>query len=198
MTWVKLCGLRSREDVSAAVEVGADAVGFVISPASPRCVGVESIPGFCAGTDLPRYVVSVDLEPSELLAAAATAEVTGVQPHGRHAAAAAGAALHTGYEVLFPVPVADAVDLDGVPGGAVPLLDTAVPGSHGGTGRSFNWELAAGLEREVVLAGGLTPDNVAGAIAVAEPWGVDVSSGIERAPGKKDHELMRRFVEAVR
>lgn len=198
MTWIKLCGLRTREDVAAAVEAGADAVGFVISPRSPRFVAVGSIATFTEGVTLDRYIVSVDLEPADLLAAAEAAGVTGVQPHGRHAGAAAGAALHMGYEVLFPVPVADAVDLDAVAEGARPLLDTAVPGEYGGTGRTFDWALAAGLDREVVLAGGLTPENVGRAIAVAAPWGIDVSSGIERAPGEKDHDLMRRFVEAVR
>jgi phosphoribosylanthranilate isomerase len=78
------------------------------------------------------------------------------------------------------------------------LLDTAVPGLHGGTGRTFDWPLAAGLGREVVNAGGLDPGNVAEAVRAARPWGVDVSSGIVSAPGVKDHEEMRRFVEALR
>jgi phosphoribosylanthranilate isomerase len=198
MTWVKLCGMRSAADVAAAVAAGADAIGFVIAEESVRRVTPEEGAAYGERADIERFVVSVDMEPESLLAAAAASKATGVQPHGRHAAAAAEAALTAGYRVLFPIPVGAAADLGGVPAGAVPLVDTAVAGRHGGTGLSFDWRLVADIERPIVIAGGLRPDNVERAIAVAAPWGVDVSSGIERAPGVKDHDKMRRFVEAVR
>ena len=106
--------------------------------------------------------------------------------------------MAAGYRVLFPVPVGGAADLGRVPDGAMPLLDTAVPGLHGGTGAAFDWSLAAGLERAIVVAGGLDPGNVADAVAATGAWGVDVASGVERRPGVKDPDAMRRFVEAVR
>ena len=181
-----------------AVAAGADAVGFVLAPGSPRRITVEEAGRLGRGVEVGRYLVTVDLTPELLLETAAAAGVDGVQPHGRYRVEATAAALDAGLEVLFPVAVAARIDLDAVPAAAVPILDTAVPGSHGGTGRAFDWSLAAGLGRPVVLAGGLTPENVAAAVATAAPWGVDVSSGIESGPGVKDPEKMRRFVEAAR
>ncbi|MDX1690797.1 MAG: phosphoribosylanthranilate isomerase [Acidimicrobiia bacterium] len=198
MTWVKLCGLRTREDVEVAVEAGADAVGFVLAAGSPRRISVDTARRIGADAAVERYLVTVDVEPGPLLEAAELAGADGVQPHGAHAADAAAAALDAGLRVLFPVPVTDRVALADVPPDARPLLDTHVPGMHGGTGRTFDWDLAADPGRDVVIAGGLTPDTVGVAVGIARPWGVDVSSGIERSPGEKDHALMRRFVEAVR
>jgi len=198
MTWIKLCGMRSREDAAAAVAAGADAIGFVIAPGSSRRVTIEEAARCGAGLPIDRYLVTVDLAPEDVMAAAAAPGADGVQPHGEWALEAAAAALDAGLRVLFPVGVDRDLDLHGVPKGAVPLLDTAVTGRHGGSGRPFDWALAAGLDRPFVLAGGLTADTVARAIEIARPWGVDVSTGIESAPGKKDHAEMRRFVEAVR
>jgi phosphoribosylanthranilate isomerase len=198
MTWVKLCGMTRAQDVVAAVEAGADAVGFVLAPESLRRVSVEQAAGLGAGVGIARYLVTVDLPPEELLEAAAAAAVDGVQPHGEYRDEAAVAALDAGLAVLYPVAVSGPVDLAGIPEAAVPILDTRVPGSHGGTGRSFDWTVASGAGRPLVLAGGLTPENVREARAAAEPWGVDVSTGIESSPGIKDREKMRRFVEAAR
>lgn len=198
MTWVKLCGLSTRADVEAAVKAGADAVGFVVARRSVRRIAVETAAAI--GRDMPieRYLVTVDMPQDDLLRAAEVAGVDGVQPHGHDARSAAEAAVRAGLRVLFPIGVGAGVDLTPAPDGTTPLLDTAVAGRHGGTGRSFDWSLVADTDRPFVLAGGLTPQNVAEAVATARPWGVDVSSGIERVPGDKDHDLMYRFVEAVR
>ena len=198
MTWVKLCGMRNRADVAAAIEAGADAIGFVIAPGSPRQVSVADARRYGADVPLARFLVTVDLTPEALVESARAAEVTGVQPHGDHKAPAAAAALAAGLEVLYPVAVSDSVPGELGPSAAIPILDTSVPGMEGGTGRSFDWSLAAGVPGHFVLAGGLTPDTVAEAVEVSGAWGVDVSSGIESALGEKDHDLMRRFVEAVR
>lgn len=198
MTWVKMCGMTRREDVEGAVASGADAIGFVTASRSVRRVTPEQAAVLGEGISIERYLVTVDLEPGSALAVARLGRVDGVQPHGRHAAAAAELLLANGYRVLFPVPVDGSPDLAGVPDEAVPLLDTAVPGYHGGTGRSFDWGSAAGLGRRVVVAGGLTPENVAEAVAASGAWGVDVAGGVESAPGRKDADAMRRFVEAVR
>lgn len=198
MTWIKFCGMTRRTDVEAAVELGVDAVGFVTAPGSPRLVAPQEAARLGEGVEALRFLVTVDLEPGVLLGEAAEAGVDGVQPHGRHAHAAARAALQAGLRVLFPVPVSGPIDLRGVPEGATPMLDAFVEGAHGGTGRSFEWSLAGSLGVEFVLAGGLTPTSVGEALRLAAPWGVDVSSGIEQAPGVKDRRRMRRFVEAVR
>jgi len=198
VTWVKLCGMRSPDDVAAAEKAGADAVGFVIAPGSPRMVTLDDVAAAAAGASIATYLVAVDLTPDALLEVASMTGVDGVQPHGSGSAEAAVLALSEGFRVLFPVAVSEKADLSEVPAGAMALLDTAVPGLHGGSGKQFDWESAAGLGDEFVLAGGLTSDTVAEAIRVVGPWGVDVSSGIERQRGVKDPDLMRQFVEAVR
>jgi phosphoribosylanthranilate isomerase len=184
--------------VEAAVAVGADAVGFVIAPESARRVTVAEVAALGEGIEATRVLVTVDLDADGLLEAAAAARVDGVQPHGRFRGESAAAALAAGYVVLFPVRVDAAVSLEGMPAGATPILDAAVPGRHGGTGTMFDWGAAEGLGVDYVLAGGLDPGNVGDAVRRLRPWGVDVSSGIEARPGVKDHDLMGRFVEAVR
>lgn len=198
MTWVKLCGMTRRPDVEAAVEAGADAVGFVIAAESARRVTVEEAAVLGDGIEATRVLVTVDLDAGGLLEAAAVARVDGVQPHGRFRRESAVAALAAGYLVLFPIRVDSSVSLAGIPEGATPILDAAVPGRHGGTGTMFDWGAAEGLGIDFVLAGGLDPGNVGEAVRRLRPWGVDVSSGIEAGPGVKDHDLMKRFVEAVR
>ena len=201
MTWVKVCGMTRREDVELAVDAGADAVGFVVAPSSPRRVDIVDVAELARSVSASTFLVAVDLPPDDLMAAAAVAGVDGVQPHGRHAAPAADAARDAGLAVLFPVgiaPGAKVVDLDATPRGATPLLDTRVEGLDGGTGVSFDWSLASELERRFVVAGGLDPTNVAEAVAVTGAWGVDVASGVEAEPGRKDPEKVRAFVEAVR
>jgi phosphoribosylanthranilate isomerase len=195
---VKLCGMTRREDVVAAAALGADAIGFVVHPGSPRRISVADAARLGSGVDVDRYLVTVDMTPDDLIAAAERSGVTGLQPHGAHSVDAARAALAAGWKVLFPVPVDEAApDLDRVPRGAVPILDRASR-RHGGTGRAFDWALVEGVPGPWVLAGGLTPGTVAAAIAMVDPWGVDVASGVEQEPGVKDHEAMRRFVEAAR
>jgi phosphoribosylanthranilate isomerase len=198
MTWIKFCGMTRRTDVEAAAALGVDAVGFVTYAGSPRMVTATEAARLGEGMQIRRFLVTVDLGPEELLESAGLAGVDGVQPHGRDSAVAASAARRAGFEVLFPVPVTGPIDLSDVPVGVMPILDVADAGRHGGTGRAFDWRLAAGLGVDFVLAGGLRPETVAEAVRTATPWGVDVSSGIEHAPGIKDQRRMREFVEAVR
>ena len=199
MTWVKLCGMTRRRDVEVAVAAGADAVGFVVYDGSPRRVAPARVAHLASDLPIASFLVTVDAEPGWLVDTARGAGTTGVQPHGRHASEAAGAALAAGLEVLYPVAVgAEKPDLSVLPPGARLLLDSAAAGLYGGTGRPFDWSLVAGLDPEFVLAGGLTPDTVAEAVRRARPWGVDVASGVEEAPGIKDHRLLRRFVEEAK
>ncbi len=197
MTWVKVCGLTHPDDVAVAVAAGADAVGFVTAAGSPRRVPLRDVRALADGIPVVTVLVTVDMPAAELVAAAFGAEVGAVQPAGAHAAQAAADARAAGLWVLRPVHVAGAVDLTGVPADQMPLLDTRVGDAAGGTGVTWDWSLATGVERRYVLAGGLGPDNVAAAVAAARPWGVDASSGLEAAPGRKDPDKVRRFVEGA-
>jgi phosphoribosylanthranilate isomerase len=198
MTWVKVCGLTRREDVDAAVAAGADAVGFVVAPESPRAVSVDAVAKLASGIAIRRVVVTVGLEPAALIAAARHAGVDAVQPHGAHSAAAALAAIDEGLFVLQPIPVGEAVTQAATVSGALPLYDTADAARHGGTGRSFDWELVARLPGAFVIAGGLGPDNVADAVRAVRPFGVDASSRLEAAVGVKDHGKVAAFIREAK
>jgi|FLYL01.1.fsa_nt_gi phosphoribosylanthranilate isomerase len=197
MTWVKVCGIRTEEALAAAEEAGADAVGFVLAD-SPRRVTVLEARRLATRTGLETILVTVDTPPDRVFAWVDEVGATGVQPHGRYSALVAEAATGRKLRVLRPVPVADRVELAGIPTDQVPLLDTADPDRHGGTGRRFDWDLAAGLDRPWVLAGGLGPEDVADAVARLRPWGVDASSRLETEPGVKDPDRIRRFVEEAK
>jgi phosphoribosylanthranilate isomerase len=197
MTWVKVCGLTRVADVTAAVEAGADAVGIVLIASSPRFVPREGAAELVAAAGgVRRVVLTIDLAPDELEPLLEETGADGIQPYGAHAAAVAAAATAAGVFVLRPVPVGIGLDLPG-PGEGIPLLDAAGP-ALGGTGRRFDWDLATGIGVRWVLAGGLGPDNVAEAIAVARPWGVDASTGLEEAPGIKDHGRVAAFVREAK
>jgi phosphoribosylanthranilate isomerase len=198
VTWVKVCGLTDHDDVAAAVAAGADAVGFVLAAGSPRRVTVEQAADLGRGVAALRVLVTVDMAAAELLDAVRRTGADGVQPQGAGAVEAAALARRAGVFVLRPVRVAGPVDLAGVPAGQVPLLDTLVDGADGGTGETFDWALALGIERRFVLAGGLGPDNVARAVRLVRPWGVDASSRLEAAPGVKDHGRVAAFVEEAK
>ncbi len=194
---MKICGVRDADGVVAAVDGGADAVGFVFAP-SPRQVSVAEARELAA--DVPPLVARVAVLWRPL--AKEVAEVLeGFQPDVLqcepdrlgHPASGAGtgflAVLHDGPHVLE--------EARGLPREAMVLLEG--PG-RGGRGTPPDWARAAALARErpLVLAGGLTPENVAEAIRAVRPWGVDVSSGVESSPGKKDPRLIERFLDAVR
>jgi phosphoribosylanthranilate isomerase len=199
MTWVKVCGLTNRPDVDVSVGAGADAIGVVVEADSPRSVDLRVAAELIVGLDVSTVMVTVHMPADRLVATATEAGFTGIQPHGRDATEAASDGIAAGLFVLFPVAVsAERPDLASVPDGAVPLLDTADPTRHGGTGRSFDWGLATDAGRRIVLAGGLTPKTVASAVAAVNPWGVDVATGVERSPGVKDHEAVRSFVHEAK
>ena len=195
MTWVKVCGLSRPEDVEAATQAGADAIGFVFYSGSPRLVTVDrarDLGGDFAGL---KVAVTVGLAPTELLRLAQDAQVDAVQPYGAEAHAAAKAASREGLKVLFPVVVHGSPELAGLPEAAVPLLDSS---ELGGSGVAFDWGMAKGVGRAFVLAGGLSADNVGDAIARLRPWGVDASSGLESTPGVKDPVKLAAFVEKAK
>ena len=201
MTWVKVCGIREPKALEAAIEAGADAIGLNIAPESPRCIDLPTTAALAAMSPMPTFLVSVGLDVEAALAAMDATGVGGIQPHGRHSLDVAAAALDLGKNVLVPIPVgADGptVPMSEVPEGAVPLFDTKSVAAHGGTGRTFDWDVIGGIDHEFVLAGGLGVDNVAEAIRTVRPFGVDASSRLERVPGVKDPDTIRAFVREAK
>ena len=194
MTWVKVCGLTIAEDVSAAVAAGADAIGLVNVRSSPRFITLDTAFALADGVPVDAVLLTMDLEPDDVLEILHGGPLSGVQPYGRHRLETARAAEQAGYLVLFPS--SPQAELGTVPG--IPLLDTPSQSKLGGTGETFEWVMIGGVERDFVLAGGLGPDNVAEAVQTVRPWGVDASSGLEISPGRKDHGMVADFIERAK
>lgn len=192
MTWVKVCGLTTASDLAAAVRAGADALGLNNIPASERYVEIDDAVRLAAVTPVTTVLLTVDMTPRYLLSILKNSQIGGVQPYGEHRWAAANAAVDAGYLVLFPTKPEPGLRSDAIPG--IPLLDTPSTTKLGGTGRVFDWSVAKDFDGDFVLAGGLGPDNVQEAIAQVQPWGVDASSRLERAPGRKDHSIVADFI----
>jgi phosphoribosylanthranilate isomerase len=200
MTWAKVCGLTRESDVADAVDAGADALGFVLAPRSPRAIDRGRAAALMDGVPVLRILVTVDSPAGELEDAVAATGADGIQPHGDHAEEAARWAQESGLFVLRPIRggINSARSDTGIPRGQIPLLDSATGDEHGGTGRPLDWNRLVSPKRRFVLAGGLTPDNVAAAIEAAEPWGVDASSGLESAPGIKDPARVAAFLQEAK
>lgn len=206
MTVVKICGLTTREDALAAIEAGADMLGFNFYPPSPRYIAPEDCARIVSA--LPKSVTLVGVfvnAPVEQVAAILDfcglhlAQLSGDEPPeilhalGERAFKALRPANRVALEKAL---------LEYPPRPAPPafLIDAFVKNQYGGTGQAADWSLARLVARSVpiLLAGGLTPENVAAAIQQVRPWGVDVASGVEATPGRKDHQKMRAFLQAVR
>ncbi len=201
MTAIKICGITRREDADRAVDLGASFLGFVIWKNSPRYIPLDRVRSIV--TTLPASVtpVGVFVDPTaDEVNAAADVGISVAQIHGESSRWQGG--LMPGVEVIRAVHLADgradAIEPD-VPDHRV-LLDAHDPVRHGGTGATIDWSRArlVAQVRQVILAGGLTPHNVRQAIGEVRPFAVDVSSGVELRPGIKDHELLQRFIAAVR
>ncbi|MCW4386085.1 phosphoribosylanthranilate isomerase [Salinibacterium sp. SYSU T00001] len=197
--FVKICGLSERVHVFDAIEAGADAIGLVLT-ASPRFVTPEMAKDLVAAAEERVLTVGVfrDEPVAEIERLAAASGVAAVQVHGHRSRAEIAKLTGIGRKLIRAVSFDDET-LEENFGENMLLVDAPKPGS------GESWDYAAMSELELadvrgrwLLAGGLTPDTVAGAIAAASPWGVDVSSGIETAPGQKSSELIRRFVHAAR
>ncbi len=207
---IKICGITNRDDAHAAAMVGADAIGLNFYAPSPRFVQPEAVSAILR--DLPPFVEPVGIFVGQRLKEI----VETATPFGRLRTVQCYGDQHEAidpfpFRVIPAFPVRDRESLQAVrshldaceSARARPeaiLLDAHAPGVHGGTGRRLPWELLADFQPAVpvILAGGLTPENVAEAIRIVRPYGVDVASGVESAPGKKDPAKMRRFIEAAR
>ncbi len=216
MTWIKICATTNLEDALASVAAGADALGFILAP-STRRVTPETVAAIVAA--LPAHIekvgVVVNESPDSLAELAAQAKLTAVQLHGDELpeqlpefrrALGSCKIIKTLQTREFLADRGDRLDaylrqrhsIDAI------LLDSGVPGNRGGTGVPFDWNAAVPIVsriREVlpvIIAGGLTPQNVAQAIRLFQPWGVDVVSGVEREIGRKDETKVRAFIDAAR
>jgi phosphoribosylanthranilate isomerase len=199
---VKICGITNLADGMAAAEAGADALGFVFYDRSPRGVSIEAAGDLIR--HLPPFVLKVGVlvnAPEDLVfRAIRECGLSLLQFHGDEAPEYC---LQFGLMSIKAFRIHDAASLQALrnyPTDAW-LLDAYVPGTPGGTGETFNWDLALEaqkLGRPIFLAGGLTPENVAEAVRRARPYGVDVSSGVEAAPGRKDHAKVRAFIQAAK
>jgi phosphoribosylanthranilate isomerase len=194
---VKICGITRAEDAAAAVECGAGALGFVFWPGSPRCIDPYRARAIAAL--LPPLVTAVGVfvnQPPEYVShVSALVRLGAVQLHGDETVAyVAGIAT----PAIKAVTVADP-QLSVWPSRTLLLVDVHDPHRRGGTGQTVDWSAAAAIaaQRRILLAGGLTPENVGDAIACVRPFGIDVSSGVETSPGVKDHRRLRALFEAV-
>lgn len=195
MVKVKVCGITNREDCRAAVDCGADAVGFVFTP-SPRQVTWQQAARLreVVPSSVCAVGVFVNEDPDTVRELRQRCGLDAVQLHGDEDE---GYALALGGKVIKNLAVGAKLDLpdDAYPGATL-LLDTKVRGVRGGSGQTFDWSLARPLaaKRKIILAGGLSPDNVASAIQIVKPYAVDVSSGVEKSPGRKDHAKIAAFI----
>ena len=214
--WVKICANTTLEDALQAARAGADAVGFVFAP-SKRQVTAEQVRAIVSG--LPDGVEKVGvfgaLPGEDIAAAARYAQLTAIQLHGAFdAGVTARLAELLGSEVKLIQTVHWALDEPDAEGnvaaglsqltpGQQALLDAKVAGTSGGLGVAFDWIAAGRIVSihkavPVILAGGLRPETVAEAVRTVKPWGVDVASGVESTPGKKDHQKVAAFIKNAR
>ncbi len=187
--FVKICGITNREDALAAVDAGARALGFIFYPKSPRAVTPAQIETFVSEIpkDIWKVGIFVDESPAKIEEIGASLGLDIAQLHGNETPDQHPRDLRiwkafrvTDGRLPEPVHSTEATLLDGP-----------------STGKPFDWSLAADFPGKLIVAGGLDEHNVQDAIMIAQPWGVDVSSGIETAPGRKDHVRMKKFIEAA-
>jgi phosphoribosylanthranilate isomerase len=198
---VKICGITNLEDARAAVDAGAHALGFIFFHGSPRYIAPEKAAEIIPA--LPPFISSVgvfvDDTHNNIARIVEMTGLTAVQLHGNETP---DSCARVSTKVIKAFRVKDAGSLNELSRykACAFLLDSYVPGQQGGTGARFNWDLAVEAKRlgtPIILAGGLTPENVGDAVAKVQPYGVDVSSGVESSPGRKDHEKVREFIRRV-
>jgi len=202
MTKIKICGIKTVDDALAAIDLGADLIGFNFYPKSPRYVEV----GMCRNImskvrTIGRVTcvgVFVNASVSEIHATMDTCGLGLAQLHGDETVEFMESLQEKSFKAFRGIPA----DVNGFVRDDAPafLVDAAVKGLYGGSGVTADWDGAAELAKKypLLLAGGLTPENVAEAVRRVKPWGVDVASGVESVPGKKDPSKMKAFVQAVR
>ncbi len=197
--WVKICGITRPEDAQAAADAGADAIGFVFWPHSPRSIAAGDAAAI--GEDLrglSRVGVFVNQSAAKITDIAREAHLTHVQLHGDEGPSLAARLSLPVIRAFRAVP--DAREIADWQDSFALLADGAAPGAYGGTGRAADEALVDAVANHPrrILAGGLGPANVAARVQEVRPWGIDASSGLEDAPGVKSHEKIRAFIAAAR
>jgi phosphoribosylanthranilate isomerase len=201
MLLVKICGITRLEDAEAAVAAGARALGFIFWPESPRFLDPHRARAIVSA--LPPFVTTVGVFVNQPIAyvngVAALARLSAVQLHGDETIDEAARVARPVVKAIGVSAATQAGAADAWPARVTMLVDAHDPRRRGGTGRTIDWTIAAAIaaRRRTILSGGLTADNVADAVARVRPFGIDISSGVERAPGIKDHARMRALFEVV-
>jgi phosphoribosylanthranilate isomerase len=205
LTRIKICGITNVEDALAAVDLGADALGFIFVPETPRYIEPQNAARVI--NKLPPFITKVGVfadEPLENISQIIqTCGLNAIQLHGSETPEYCDKIrVRSRAIIIKSFRVKDRHSLSPIPEYKVSayLLDTYVKGKKGGTGETFNWDLAIEAKKygRIMIAGGLTPENVAEAIRHVQPYAVDVGSGVEARPGKKDHAKIKAFIENVR
>jgi phosphoribosylanthranilate isomerase len=204
---VKICGVTNEEDARAAVELGADALGFNLWPGSKRHVDLDRVSSWIRALPplVTRVAVLVNVPLDEARCVAAHPAIDLVQFHGDEDESYCAQFAACGHAFIKALRIRDSASLDKLDHFSTPsiLLDADAGAAYGGTGRRLDPALAAEAvrrfpEANIILAGGLTPDNVAEAIRIVRPYAVDVASGVEASAGRKDVEKLARFIAAAR
>lgn len=201
MTRVKICGIMTVAQAEACVDLGADSIGVNLVRSSVRCIDVGAARAIVQAVGARALVVAVvaDLTVDAMVALRSATGAGCLQLHGDEAARSVEALLPHAYKAVRVAHRDDVTLAESMPGAYV-MVDAKVDGALGGTGHLVDAALVAGLaaRRRLVLAGGLTPENVAQRIATVRPWCVDVASGVERSPGVKDMSRVKAFIDAAR
>ncbi|MGB5811568.1 MAG: phosphoribosylanthranilate isomerase [Polyangiales bacterium] len=201
MTGVKICGLTTPNDAVHCVEAGAEAIGLNFWPDSPRHTHIETARRIVGAVGHRAQVVGVfvDFTTSQIIEIMTETGIAWAQLHGDESPADVAALLPNAYKAIG-VRDGSAIAIAQTYPGDQLLLDASVPGLPGGTGRTFDWSIAAEVAkvRKLTLAGGLNAENVRAAIEAVRPFRVDVASGVESAPGRKDAALVEAFIKAAR
>jgi phosphoribosylanthranilate isomerase len=197
---VKICGITNEDDAHAAIEAGAHALGFIFADASPRCVAPGDVCNIIKS--LPPFVTTVGVfVNSSREKVLRTIQATGIQAmqfHGDESPEELQGYLLPTYKAFRVDERFDVTSLQQYQS-KIFLLDTFVDGVRGGTGKTFNWSIAIEAKRfgRVVLSGGLSPENIAEAVRTVQPYAVDVNSGVESSPGKKDKHKLKDLFSAL-
>jgi phosphoribosylanthranilate isomerase len=204
VTKIKICGIKTVNDALAAMDAGTDLLGFNFYPKSPRYIDVgtcRDIMSVMRKYGQITYVgLFVNASVAEVRATLETCGLSLAQLHGDETPEMLDALNGKAFKALRGVPNAERINDFARSNAPALLVDAAVKGEYGGTGVTADWSAAAELAKQypLLLAGGLTPENVRDAVRQVNPWGVDVASGVEESPGQKDRSKMRAFVQAVR
>lgn len=204
---VKICGITNADDAHAALEAGADAIGLNCFAGSKRYLDLRRAESWLSRlpASLIKVAVVVDASLEEALAIARLPFIDALQLHGQETAEFCAAVAAAGVRFGKALPVTESRSLSGAESyfTKTVVLDSSDAGAFGGTGKTFPWEIGRRFVQQhaklrAILAGGLTPENVADAVRAVRPFGVDVTTGVERSPGQKDHAAVRRFIDAAR